>query len=322
VINHILVPVDGSKLAECVLPHAISLAKAFQAKITLLRVLDPEMDTDGKRTPLKTFDWRMHQTEAENYLSAVEKKLSKRNIEVQYTIQEGKISERIIDYSNQNDVDFVILSSHGQSGHSGWNVSSNVQRILINVFKPILIIRAAMIEDSINHAHVYKKIIVPLDLSQRAECAISSVTWIARHFHAELIPVHLVNRPDMPSRVPLSNADKKLLDSITERNRQEAETYLSQLKNRMESEEFKFSPHILSCDSISTELHEYIIKSNADLVAFCAHGFSGKGHWPFSSLVTNFIAFGTTPLLIVQDMTPEQVKKSMGHLTELQKKGH
>ena len=321
-INHILVPVDGSKLAECVLPHAISLAKAFQAKITLLRVLDPDKETNGKRTPIKTFDWRMHHTEAENYLSTVETQLSKLNINVQHEILEGKISDRIIDYSNQNDVDFVIVSSHGQSGHSGWNVSSNVQRILINVFKPILIIRATLIENTMNHAYEYKKIIVPLDLSQRAECAISSVTWIARHFHAELIPVHLVNRPDMPSRVPLSNADKVLLESIMERNRQEAESYLSELKNRMESTDFSFSPHILSCESIATELHEYIIKSNADLVAFCAHGISGKGHWPFSSLVTNFIAFGTTPLLIVQDMTPDQVKKSMGQLTDLQKKGH
>ncbi|MBI9049054.1 MAG: universal stress protein [Anaerolineaceae bacterium] len=321
-INHILVPIDGSKLAECVLPHAISFAKAFNAKITLLRVLDPEGNIDGKRTPIKTFDWRMHQTEAENYLVAVQKQLQKLDIEVNFLVLEGSISDRIIDYVNQNKVDFVILSSHGQSGHSGWNVSSNVQRILINVFKPILIIRATLSETGSNAAYQYKKIVIPLDLSQRAECAISSVTWIARHFHANLIPIHLVNRPDMPSRVPLSDSDKLLLDSITERNRQEAESYLNQLKNRMESEEFSFSPHIVACESISTALHEYIAKSNADLVAFCAHGYSGKSHWPFSSLVTNFIAFGTTPLLIVQDMTPDQVKISMGQLTELQKKGH
>jgi nucleotide-binding universal stress UspA family protein len=322
VIHHILVPVDGSKLAECVLPHSISFAKAFQAKITLLRVMDPESDYAEKRSSIKSFEWRLAKKEAEIYLQKMKSQLETQNIEVAVELQEGAFSDRIIDFVNQSTVDLIIVSSHGQSGHSGWNISSNVQRILINVFKPILIIRAIPSDKDKTVAFNYQNIVIPLDLSQRAEVALSSVTWIARHFHATLIPLHLVNRPDMPSRVPLSDTDKLLLDSITERNRQEAESYLNQLKNRMESKEYEFSPHIVTCESIANELHEYIVKSNADLVVFCAHGYSGKSHWPFSSLVTNFIAFGTTPLLIIQDMTPDQVKKSMGDLSELQKKGH
>jgi nucleotide-binding universal stress UspA family protein len=321
-IRHILVPIDGSKLAECVLPHAISFAKAFKAKITLLRIMDPEIDIAGKRTPIKPFDWRMYQTEAEIYLSSIQKQFQELGIDAEYYILEGAFSERIIDYAKKAEVDFLIISSHGQSGHSGWNVSSNVQRILINIFKPILIIRATLLECDRNIPHVYKKIVIPLDLSQRAECALSTVTWIARLFHATLIPLYLVNKPEMPSRIPLSDKDKLLLTSITERNRQEAESYLAQLKNRMDSDEYTFVPHIITCESISNSLHDYIAKSNIDLVAFCAHGFSGKSHLPFSSLVTNFIAFGTTPLLIIQDMTPEKVKKTMGYLSNLQQKGH
>ena len=321
-IHHILVPVDGSKLAECVIPHALSFAKAFQADITLIRVMDPRTDNTDRRTSIKAFEWRMAKQDAEIYLNSVKTQIEDQHIPVNIVMPEGTFSERIIDYVNQNKVDLIIISSHGQSGHSGWNISSNVQRILINIYTPILIIRAIPIEKTKNIAFTYKNIIIPLDLSQRAECALSSVTWIARHFHANLIPVHLVNRPDMPSRVPLSDADRLLLDSITERNRQEAESYLNQLKKRMESEDYLFSPQIITCESIANALHEYIAKSNADLVAFCAHGYSGKSHWPFSSLVTNFIAFGTTPLLIIQDMSPDQVRKSMGDLSELQKKGH
>ena len=321
-IHHILVPIDGSKLAECVLPHAISFAKAFQADITLIRVMDPETDASDRRTSIKAFEWRLAKKEAEVYLNTVKGQIESQDISVNIEMPEGSFSDRIIDYVNQNKVDLIIISSHGQSGHSGWNVSSNVQRILINVFSPILIIRAIPTNKANNVAFKYKNIVIPLDLSQRAECALSSVTWIARHFHAKLTPIHLVSRPDMPSRVPLSDADHLLLDSITERNRQEAESYLNQLKKRMESDDYVFSPQIITCQSTANALHEYIVKSNADLVAFCAHGYSGKSHWPFSSLVTNFIAFGTTPLLIIQDMTPEQVRKSMGDLSELQKKGH
>jgi nucleotide-binding universal stress UspA family protein len=321
-IHHILVPIDGSKLAECVLPHAIGFAKAFQAKITLLRVMDPVLEVAGKRTSIKPFDWRMYQTEAEVYLSSIQQKLQDQQIETEYHILEGAFSDRIIDYVKQNDVDFVIISSHGQSGHSGWNISSNVQRILINVFKPILIVRATLLENDLSVANTYKNIVIPLDLSQRAECALSAVTSIARHFHSKLVPLYLVNKPDMPSRMPLSDNDRLLLDSITERNRQEAESYLSQLKNRMDCSDYTFSPHIIICESIANSLHDYIAKTKVDLVAFCAHGFSGNSHLPFSSLVTNFIAFGTTPLLIIQDMTPDQVEKTMGTLSKLQQKGH
>ncbi len=321
-IHHILVPIDGSKLAECVLPHAISFANAYHAKITLLRVMDPVLEVAGKRIPIKPFDWRMYQTEAEVYLGSIQQKLLEQQIETEYHILEGAFSDRIIDYVKQNDIDFVIISSHGQSGHSGWNVSSNVQRILINVFKPILIIRATLFEIDLNVTQSYKNIVIPLDLSQRAECALSAVTSIARHFHSKLIPLYLVNKPDMPSRMPLSDTDRLLLDSIIERNRQEAESYLTQLKNRMDSSEYTFTPHIITCESIATSLHDYVGKTKVDLVALCAHGFSGNSHLPFSSLVTNFIAFGTTPLLIIQDMTPEQVEKTMGNLSKLQQKGH
>lgn len=321
-IQHILVPIDGSKLAECVLPHAISFAKAFHARVTLIRVMDPVIEIAGKRSTIKPFDWRMYQTEADLYLKEVQEHFQSLQIAADYEILEGAFSERIIDYVHQNDVDFMLLSSHGQSGHSGWNISSNVQRILVNVFKPILIIRAVTSDRDPFQRKAYGKIIIPLDLSQRAECALSAVTWIARQFHATLMPIYLVNRPDMPSRVPLSEADRSLLDTITERNRQEAEAYLAQLKNRLQSKEYTIAPQILVCESIANALHDFVARNDIDLVAFCAHGFSGNTRLPFSSLVTNFIAFGTTPLLIIQDMTPDQIGKTMGALNKLQQKGH
>ena len=78
-LEHILIPLDGSSLAERVLPHAISLAKAFNSEITLLRVVyvEPESDQPELVNPMK---WKIRKSEAEGYLQAVHEQLSEKDI--------------------------------------------------------------------------------------------------------------------------------------------------------------------------------------------------------------------------------------------------
>nr|HMN29854.1 universal stress protein [Caldilineaceae bacterium] len=69
--KHLLVPLDGSELAECVLPHTIAVARAFAARVTLLRVLPaPSHDI-----PVDIFDWQLHKTAANAYLDHVAARL-------------------------------------------------------------------------------------------------------------------------------------------------------------------------------------------------------------------------------------------------------
>ena len=63
-------------------------------------------------------------------------------------------------------------------------------------------------------------------------------------------------------------------------------------------------------------------QENVDLVVLSAHGCSGRTEWPYGSLVVNFIAYGTTPLLIVQDLSPDEVEHTQAEMVTREHKGH
>ena len=59
-----------------------------------------------------------------------------------------------------------------------------------------------------------------------------------------------------------------------------------------------------------------------DLVALCAHGHTSSTKWPYGSMALNFIAYGTTPLLVMQDMSPQELEQTQAEVAAQQSKGH
>ena len=139
--EHILLPLDGSSLAESVLPHAISLSKAFNAKLTLIRVVY-QVNHKTQLSSVNPIDWQMRMSEAEAYIETVTDQLKQKGVKTSGHVLEGRPAQQIINYAKHNDVDFIILSSHGNSGISGWNINSTVQKVLLRAYMPLMIVRA------------------------------------------------------------------------------------------------------------------------------------------------------------------------------------
>ena len=127
--TRILVPLDGSPLAEVVLPHAELFARIFGASIHLLRVLEPISyhENPAAVDPLR---WQIHKAEAEAYMqgiaSRVRKNLGEKSIigedenmsRVGYSVREGKAAENIVDFAHTENIDLLVISTHGSSGLS------------------------------------------------------------------------------------------------------------------------------------------------------------------------------------------------------------
>lgn len=79
---------------------------------------------------------------------------------------------------------------------------------------------------------------------------------------------------------------------------------------------------LLVSDDAAATLHDLVDQENVDLVVLSAHGYSGRTKWPYGSMVVNFIAYGTTPLLIVQDLTPDEVERTQAEVAAREYKGH
>jgi len=269
--DHILVPLDGSPLAECVLPHTVAIARAFEPQVTLLRVLARPSTTNQIR-PVDPLDWQFGKAEAKAYLDGLTTHLREVGLRTDNTLLEGQAAERIIEFAYGHDVNLIVLSSHGRSGLSRWNISSVVQKIILQAYVPTMIVRAYQPVACDLTGLCYQRLLVPLDCSQRAECVLSSAITLARFHRSELLLVHVVSRPEMPRRVPPTQEEVELANQITELNKLEAARYLEQLQSQLSLD---VETRLLVSDDAAATLHDLVEAENVDLVVLSAHGYSG-----------------------------------------------
>ena len=145
----VLVPLDGSKLAECVLPHVERLAESGMVKeIILLRVCDsPSIVADYPETKNKTWDKHVERmtTNAQQacglYIEDVEQSLKDRGFKVKAESSLGKPAEEIVNFANKSKVDLIIMASHGRSGVSRWAYGSVAEKVLRSSCIPVLLVK-------------------------------------------------------------------------------------------------------------------------------------------------------------------------------------
>lgn len=145
----VLVPLDGSTLAECVLPHLEAMVKAgIVESVIFLRVVEsfsaPDSLAAGEGLGLP--DWQKLDKEsragAENYLNRLESGLKYGKVGIKSEVIVGKAAETISDYAAANGVDLIALATHGRSGLSRWVWGSVADRILRSTAATVLIVRA------------------------------------------------------------------------------------------------------------------------------------------------------------------------------------
>jgi len=143
----VLVALDGSDLAECVLPHLEALAgMGALESIVLVRVVEPVPIATGSDF-LITEDIAAkitedHSREAEDYLSRVAGSLGRLAAKVTGKVLYGRAAETIADYATQNRVDLVLMATHGRSGITRWLLGSVADRVVRNAGVPVLLVRA------------------------------------------------------------------------------------------------------------------------------------------------------------------------------------
>jgi nucleotide-binding universal stress UspA family protein len=311
--DSILVPLDGSQLAECVLPHAVAFARSFDAEITLLRILEKNQ-TGVSAQLFDLLNWQIQKTKATLYLEEIKGRFRESNIRVQAVILEGLVAEGITDYAQNQGMKLIILSSHGRHGMTQWGISSITQKIILSAPTSVLIVRAHqqdILTSELSAIPLYQRILVPLDGSQRAEYVLPIITQLAQVYKPNIHLVHVVHPPEMARQMPLEREDIDLSNRVVERNREEAGHYLEQVKSRLYVQGIAVQTHLITSDHTAVALYQVVEQENIDMVTLSAHGYSGKHQWPYGSLVNNFILYGKVSLLIVQDLPAKQELKPL-----------
>jgi len=149
VYRRILVPLDGSQLAEAVLPHAVAMASRFQASLTLLQVVTPvtfaatmdPLTASAAEVTLAMEAEEDSEKGAEKYLGEVVQRPEMKDIPVQMEVVEGMAAMKIVRRAKAGDVDLIVMSTHGRSGIRRLMFGSVADQVLREAGLPILLIR-------------------------------------------------------------------------------------------------------------------------------------------------------------------------------------
>ncbi len=131
----ILVPLDGSQISQCVLPQVRSIALGLKVPdVIILRVVEPLPD-DVRNALVELGGEQIPQVEAKQkdeaakYVSSTAKDLREAGLHVKGEVLFGNPPEEIINYAKKNNVDLIIMSTHGRSGGSLWLTGSVAERV-------------------------------------------------------------------------------------------------------------------------------------------------------------------------------------------------
>ena len=142
--HKILVPLDGSKRAEKILPHVEELATRYKARVIFLQVVEYKTITtpEGAFINLSDLEFEQAKEQAEKHLAGIQGKFRGKNIETQTYVTYGPVVEGIINMAAQEGVDLIALASHGRGGLSRVFYGSVAAGLLHRVDRPLLIIRS------------------------------------------------------------------------------------------------------------------------------------------------------------------------------------
>ncbi len=141
----ILVPLDGSPLAEAALPPVVELAQCTGAKIILLRVLLTPvyeyMMTDPVVATVTAEAKEINRDEVQNYLEYMAAGLRQKGLTVETQVCEGPIADAILDYAESIHTDLIAMSTHGRSGLARWLIGSVADKVVHAATMPVLLVR-------------------------------------------------------------------------------------------------------------------------------------------------------------------------------------
>ncbi len=292
-----LVPLDGSRLAESVIPVVQQVANAFHAHVTLLHIVEEH--------PPAVIHGEPHLTgvaQAQAYLEGVAERLRSSGIPVEIHVHQEKednVAHSNVQHSQEMNADLVIMCTHGHGGLRELIFGSKAQQALQQGTQSILLLFPR--EDDSVLPFKLKRLLVPLDGTAAHEPALPIAITIARTFGAEL---HLVLV--IPTLATLSGeraASGLLLPStmraILDLSQQDAADYLDQAIARCQAEGVVAHAELLRGD-IVPELLGLAERLNVDLIVLASHGRAGLDALFTGSVASRIAGRRIRPLLLVR----------------------
>ena len=304
--KRMLVPLDGSQLAEVVLSYAKELSGRLNLEMIILHVCAPE--EQAFNTMHKTYVVQVAETIAKRATEVqqnIELKKRIKRIKAKGEITVGYPAEEILRYAHKYKVDFILLATHGNSGIKQWTISSVADKILRASPIPVLLVRTEIPSEIAYDKWPHITLIVPLDGSKLAESVLPHVEKIAKQRCVEELDIVLLmvcERHFIPSDlrgVGQMYGWDEYLHQMTYELKKTYKQYLTGIEKNLKHSGFTVKSQILM-GKAAPKIKELASKNPFSLVVLATHGRTGYVSSDYGDVTNKVIREGASPLFLIR----------------------
>jgi nucleotide-binding universal stress UspA family protein len=291
--ERILIPLDGSEVAETALPYGQELAKKLGSELILFHVCGPEH---------KQYRY-MHEAYLSTLAETLRRNLEKdqpkgTEIKVATKIEIGDPQENVCTLVEKNNIDLIVMTAIGHSGLKvGKMIGSVADHICRTVPIPVMLIRSQRNHQTEARKQLISRILLTMDGSELSEKALPVAEKLATKLN---IPITLFQMahivvPYSDDVVDGSFNYSLLSDAVEERVRAE----MAALEEKLKAKGLNVNHDVVSGGSAADEIIEEGKKIDADLVVMSTHGRSGLGRWVIGGVAEKVLRHSEIPVLLV-----------------------
>jgi len=276
--ERILVPLDGSPLAESILIQVQRLLRRTDAEVLLVHALPPPVAIEG--AVIETRETLLKR--AQSYLGGLRERLSSQGVRVRDFIREGPPAEIILDHAGEQKATMIAMSTHGRTGLARWTLGSVAEKILRHSPVPVLAVRSFAEEGPAAVAGTpaelsLEKILVPLENGTPSLEILPFVEKLAAMFGSQVLLLHVCEGPACTVPVP----------------------ELKQAHEEFRAAGLSVEPLMKQGDP-AQQILDTCWENDVDLLAMTTHGRSGVRRWMLGSVTERVLRSSRVPMLIVR----------------------
>jgi nucleotide-binding universal stress UspA family protein len=281
IYNKILVPLDGSKLAEGILPYVRLLASALNLPVDLIHVNDPESFPHLPR---------------DDYLKEVAASFLS-SLSVNYCVENGRAADVIVDRASGDAGTLITMATHGRSGAQRWLLGSVAQKVLQASTNPLFLIRPK--EETLARDVRLNILILPLDGSHLAEKIFPHVIYLANSLRLEVVLIRTYTLPTTGYFLA-TGVSPPAIGELAEKIRAEATEYLQVKVEELQAEGIEKVSFVAVEGKGPEEIIDLARKTANNMVAMSTHGRSGIGRWVLGSVTDRVVCYSGDPVLVIR----------------------
>jgi len=300
--HQVLIPLDGSPLSERAISHAILLARGLDAPITLLSVVEPDQNRDEH--------W------FSDYLKIKVQEIETGGDQAEYQVKIGNVADEILNMAEEEKASLVVMSTHGRSGVSRWQLGSITHKVVLESYVPLLLIKTGAISETTDIER-HREILVAVDGSVSSEAIIPCACRFAHALQKDVI-LFCVNestelgrhvRPELIAQWGTG------YQKAIRRTQTGIQDYLDTLKSELESQQINVCTRTVLGDAAG-EIINYAEANDVCLIAITTQGYSGFSQHSLGSVASEVVHGTSKPLLIVRPhpkiLNPDSAKCRVG----------